>query len=81
MIRCADHTQLLKTLCLNPAYPDPRQSGQALPRRSLRLSANTAVCYWAAKESGEEFTSALGGLLEGNPEVVKELYQSIWHGR
>jgi CRISPR-associated protein Csd1 len=66
---------------LDPAYPDPRQSGQALPQWSLRLSADTVVCYWPAKESGEEFTSAFGGLLEARPEVVKELYRSIWRGK
>ncbi len=66
---------------LDPAYPDPQQPGQALPQRSLRLSADTAVCYWPSKESGEEFTSAFGGLLEARPEVVKELYRSIWRGQ
>lgn len=66
---------------LDPAYPDPRQSGQTLPQRCLRLSADTVVCYWPATQSGEEFTSAFGGLLEARPEVVKELYQSIWRGK
>ena len=66
---------------LNPAYPDPRQDGQALPQRNLRLSADTVVCYWPSKNSGEDFTSAFGGLLEARPEVVKELYQSIWRGK
>ena len=66
---------------LDPAYPDPRQDGQALPQRSLRLSADTVVCYWPSKESGEEFTSAFGGLLEARPELVKELYQSLWRGK
>jgi CRISPR-associated protein Csd1 len=66
---------------LDPAYPDPAQPGQALPQRSLRLSADTAVCYWPAKKSGEEFASAFAALLEARPEVVKELYQSIWRGR
>ena len=66
---------------LDPAYPDPRQLGQRLPQRSLRVSADTVVCYWPAKESGEEFASAFGALLEAKPEVVKELYQSIWRGK
>jgi len=66
---------------LNPDYPDPKQPGHVLPQRNLRLSADTAVCYWPAKESGEEFTSAFGGLLEARPEVVKELYRSIWRGK
>jgi CRISPR-associated protein Csd1 len=66
---------------LDSAYPDPRQHGQTLPQRSLRLSADTAVCYWPSKQSGEEFTSAFGGLLEARPELVKEVYQSLWRGK
>ena len=66
---------------LNPEYLDPRQCGQVLPQRSLRLSTDTAICYWPAKDSGEEFTSVFSGLLEAKPEVVKELYQSIWRGK
>ncbi|MGO8736898.1 MAG: type I-C CRISPR-associated protein Cas8c/Csd1 [Terriglobia bacterium] len=66
---------------LDPGYPDPHQHGQALPQRNLRLSADTVVCYWSARKSGDEFTSAFGGLLEARPEIVKQLYQSIWRGR
>jgi len=66
---------------LDPGYPDPHQPGQALPQRSLRLSADTAVCYWPSQESGEDFTSAFSGLLEARPELVKEVYQSLWRGR
>jgi CRISPR-associated protein Csd1 len=66
---------------LDPAYPDPRQPGQTLPQRSLRLSSDTTVCYWSAEKSGDEFTSAFGGLLEAKPEIVKELYRSIWSGK
>jgi CRISPR-associated protein Csd1 len=69
------------TRLLHPAYPDPRQSGQTLPQWHLRLSADTVVCYWSARETGVEFTSAFGGLLEARPEIVKELYQSIWRGK
>lgn len=66
---------------LHPAYPDPRQPGLTLPQRYLRLSADTAVCFWSAEGGGEEFTSVFAGLLEGNPETVKNLYQSVWRGR
>lgn len=66
---------------LDDGYLDPWQPGQTLPRWNIRLSADTVVCYWPSKESGEEFTSAFGGLLEARPEVVKELYQSIWRGK
>jgi CRISPR-associated protein Csd1 len=66
---------------LDEGYLDPLQPGQTLPRWNLRLSADTAVCYWSAEKSGDEFCSAFGGLLEAKPEVVKELYQSIWLGK
>lgn len=64
----------------HPAYPDPHQPGQTLPRRNLRLSSDTAVLFWSAEAPGEEFCSVFSGLLEGNPEQVKELYRSVWKG-
>jgi len=66
---------------LYPAYPDPHQPGQTLPRRNLKLSSDTAVLFWAADGKGDEFCSVFSGLLEGNPDQVKELYQSIWKGK
>jgi len=66
---------------LDPRYPNPRAPEQSLPQRSLRLSSNTAVCYWSARDTGDEFCSVFGGLLEGNPETVKNLYRSIWYGK
>jgi len=66
---------------LDPAYPDPANPEQALPERHLRLSADTAVCYWAADGGGDAFCDVLGGLLQANPERVAELYRSIWRGR
>lgn len=61
--------------------PRPVYSGQALPQRHIRLSADTVVCYWSAKKSGEEFASVFAALLEANPEEVKQIYQSIWRGQ
>jgi CRISPR-associated protein Csd1 len=66
---------------LADGYLDPRQPGQTLPSRSLRLSADTVVCYWAAEASADEFCSVFAGLLEANPEKVKELYRSVWSGK
>ncbi len=66
---------------LHPAYPDPRQPGQTLPPRNLRLSADTAVCFWSAEKSGDEFCSVFAGLLEANPASVRELYYSLWQGK
>jgi CRISPR-associated protein Csd1 len=64
---------------LHPAFPDPGNPGQTLPSRHLRLSADTAVCFWAAAP-GDDFASYLIGLLEANPESVHELYRSLWKG-
>lgn len=66
---------------LDSSYPDPSQPGQTLPPRNLRLSADTVVCFWSTESSAEDFCSVFGGLLEANPDTVKELYRSIWSGR
>lgn len=67
---------------LHPAFPDPRHPGESLPSRNLRLSENTAVCYWTARpRGGNDLASALAGLLEGNPDTVAELYRSLWKGQ
>lgn len=66
---------------LHPAYPGPLHSEQTLPKRNLRLSSDTAVCFWSANESGDEFCSVFSGLLEANPEQVGALYRSIWRGK
>ena len=44
----------------------PYDPQEALPRRSLRISADTAVCYWSAEDSGDEFCSVLTPLLVGD---------------
>lgn len=62
-------------------YPSPHELNMPMARRSLRISDDTIVCFWSAKQSGDEFCSAFGGLLEANPETVKALYQSAWRGR
>ncbi|MGH9688388.1 MAG: type I-C CRISPR-associated protein Cas8c/Csd1 [Candidatus Acidiferrales bacterium] len=65
---------------LDSSYPDPKQLGQTLPQRNLRLSSNTVVCFWSPEPSAENFCSVFVGLLEANPDTVKELYRSIWNG-
>lgn len=65
---------------LDSSYPDPKQPGQTLPQRNLRLSANTTVCFWSSESNADDFCSVFGGLLEANPDTVKELYRSIWRG-
>ena len=63
---------------LHPAYPV--RPGRTLPRRNLQLSADTVVCFWSPK-SDSDFCSAFAGLLEANPDEVKELYRSVWRGK
>lgn len=65
---------------LHPAPPDPTRPGETLPTRYLRLSADTAVCFWSSKPSGDDLTAQLLGLFEGNPDKVRELYRSLWKG-
>src|SRR5208337_1144226 len=65
---------------LDPSYPDPKQLGQTLPQRNLRLSSNTVVCFWSPAPIAENFCSVFIGLLEANPDMVKALYRSIWSG-
>ncbi len=66
---------------LHPAWPHPTEPGTTLPRRNLRLSADTVVCYWSPGEAGEGLVSVLASLFEANPEQVGEMYRSIWRGR
>ena len=66
---------------LHPAWPDPRNPGTALPRRNFLLGEDTLVCFWASEACGEDFLGALRGLLEADPDVVADVYRSIWQGR
>jgi CRISPR-associated protein Csd1 len=63
---------------LHPAYP--KQSGGTWSRRNLQLSSDTVVCFWSPKPDSD-FCSAFAGLLEANPDEVKELYRSLWRGK
>ncbi len=67
---------------LHPAFPDsdPSRPGQTLPSRHLRLSADTAVCFWGRTPAGDDLASQLIGLMEANPDQVRELYRSLWKG-
>ena len=70
-------TALNRLLSSSPQDGD----GRPLPLRHLRLGADTVVCFWAAESESSDFLDCLGGLLEGNPEQVRELYRSIWRGK
>ncbi|CAN5486857.1 type I-C CRISPR-associated protein Cas8c/Csd1 [soil metagenome] len=64
---------------LNPAYPDPSNPELSLPRRTMRLTDDTALCYWSAKPK-DEFSNAFDDIMSANPESVREEYRSIWRG-
>ncbi|MCE5228989.1 type I-C CRISPR-associated protein Cas8c/Csd1 [bacterium] len=66
---------------MDPAYPDPMEQGVTLPRRNLRLSADTVVAYWAADSGDDHLCSSFGALFEVHPEEVEEMYRSIWNGK
>jgi CRISPR-associated protein Csd1 len=66
---------------LDSSYPDPLHPEQTMPKRNLRLSSDTAVCYWSASKNVDTFTGAIGALFDANPEEVAEMYQSIWRGK
>ncbi|MCC7261351.1 MAG: type I-C CRISPR-associated protein Cas8c/Csd1, partial [Candidatus Latescibacteria bacterium] len=59
---------------LHPAY---HQGEHTLPRRNLRLSADTAVCFWSAQKREDDFASAFAGLLAADPNEVKDVYRAI----
>lgn len=60
----------------------PRDAnGEPLPRRNIRISSDTAVCFWSPSTKGGELADALAGLLDANPEQVGNLYRSVWTGR
>lgn len=65
---------------LDPAFPDALEPGQSLPKRHLRLSADTAVCFWAANPAADSATNLLLALLDADPSQVEELYRSVWRG-
>jgi CRISPR-associated protein Csd1 len=67
---------------LDTAYPDPLQPGVTLPRRNLRVSDDTVVCFWAAQPNGDSFCDAFTDLIEASkPDEVAEMYRSIWRGK
>lgn len=69
---------------LHPAFPDPQpgRSGYTMPRRNLRLSADTAVCYWSSSPQSDQFLDLFRSVLEVvDVAQVGDVYQSLWRGR
>lgn len=69
---------------VDSAFSDPSNPQQSLPRRNVKVSADTIVCYWAASSarSVQSALDALAGLLDGETEEdVDKVYRSVWSGR
>ncbi|MCF8025678.1 MAG: type I-C CRISPR-associated protein Cas8c/Csd1 [Desulfobacteraceae bacterium] len=66
---------------LHYAYPDPNHPGGTLPRRHIKLSSDTAVCFWSTDTTSQDFIDFIPPILEANPEEVNELYHCIWKGQ
>ena len=68
---------------LHPAFPDPlpEHRGEVLPRRNLRLSEDTVVCYWVSESKAEPAASAIADFFEPEATEVGELYRSTQRGR
>lgn len=72
---CADAYGTALNRLLHPAYALER--GETLPPRMVRLSEDTAVVYWASKESA--FEDQFGGIAD--PEKVGSLFDAIHTGK
>jgi len=66
---------------LHSAYPDPVHPDETLSRRNIRLSGDTAVCFWSNDKKASDFLDLFPSLLEANPDDVKKLYHSVWKGQ
>lgn len=66
---------------LHPAYPNPNRADETLPRRNIRLTADTAVCFWSTDAASQDFLNFFPAILEANPDEVKQLYKCIWNGQ
>lgn len=69
---------------LHPAFPDPRPAslGQPLPRRNVRLSGETVVCFWTSDAGSDDFADTFWSALdEPDPQRVGDLLRSPQSGR
>jgi CRISPR-associated protein Csd1 len=68
---------------VHPTFPDPRpeSQGQPLPRRHVRLAADTLACYWADRPEAGEFLNLFGDELDPDPAKVGDLIESPRTGR
>lgn len=76
---CADgYTTALNRL-FHPQYTGP--GGQTLPRRTFRLSDDTAVIYWASGADEHKFIDDLGDLDFADAARAATLFEAIHKGK
>lgn len=68
---------------LDRGWPDPQDPNRSMPRRSLRIGADMAVCFWSASATGDarQATDCIFPLFEADETDVAEAYSCIWYGR
>src|SRR5690606_32274795 len=62
---------------LDPAPPNPREQNVNLPKRNIRLSGDTAACYWSPTPEGDAVCDMFGSIFDPDPALVGELYHSV----
>lgn len=67
---------------LSRSWPKPGCPGKFLPKWSLSMSSDLAVCYWSDNKAAcaDDFLSQLGDIVEGHEEKVAEPFRSLWRG-
>lgn len=67
---------------LDPSPPKPGHADQHLPRRNVRVSDDTVVCYWAEGRAGDALADSVFEMFDPiDPGQVSDLVHSIWRGR
>ena len=84
--RSAEACGVALTRLLDVTFPNPQNIDEPLDRRMIKLTANTAVCFWAkdSNKAANGFLNAIPNVLNGNSESaakVTSAYQSLWSGQ
>ena len=74
---CAEAYGTALSRLFHPQYSDP--NGRILGRRSIRISDNTAVVYWASDQ--HKIEDEFGGLDFDNPAKAEQLFESVHTGK
>jgi len=76
---CADAYGTALNRLFHPQYTAP--SGETLPRRTFRLSDDTAVVYWASGADELGFANELGDIDFVDPSLAGALFEAVHRGR